>query len=134
MPEVQILQMERNAGIEMSTPIISVRARARGKVANAVKRGTLPNLTTTIVPCIDCGKRASQYDHRDYRKPLDVQPVCLICNCKRGAGLPLDENPVTCTLCKRSTLLYRELDDTFLCRGCGNRFPRQTESKVKENG
>lgn len=34
--------------------------------------------------CVDCGKQAAVYDHRDYSKPLDVEPVCRSCNAKRG--------------------------------------------------
>ena len=44
--------------------------------------GRLPNAKTLI--CVDCGAQAHDYDHRDYRKPLDVVPVCRSCNLKRG--------------------------------------------------
>lgn len=37
--------------------------------------------------CADCGVRAEVYDHRDYLRPLDVEPVCRSCNKKRGPGL-----------------------------------------------
>jgi hypothetical protein len=37
--------------------------------------------------CTDCSHYAEVYDHRDYAKPLDVEPVCRRCNVKRGAGL-----------------------------------------------
>lgn len=40
--------------------------------------------------CMDCGNPAECYDHRDYNKPLDVEPVCISCNGSRGAGIPLD--------------------------------------------
>lgn len=33
--------------------------------------------------CVDCGKPAYCWDHRDYMKPLDVEPVCRSCNAKR---------------------------------------------------
>ena len=36
--------------------------------------------------CVDCGVPAQAYDHRDYSKPLDVQPVCNGCNVRRGPG------------------------------------------------
>ena len=42
--------------------------------------------------CVDCGKAASRYDHRDYSQPLLVVPVCAACNSKRGPaswGRPL---------------------------------------------
>ena len=34
--------------------------------------------------CVDCGANATDYDHRDYNKPLDVEPVCRSCNIRRG--------------------------------------------------
>lgn len=37
--------------------------------------------------CVDCGKPARHYDHRDYMKPLEVEPVCISCNFKRGPAL-----------------------------------------------
>ena len=37
--------------------------------------------------CVDCGKKACCYDHRDYEKPLDVAPVCKSCNTRRGCAI-----------------------------------------------
>lgn len=42
----------------------------------------------TLFRCTDCGERTTCYDHRDYRKPLEVAAVCKGCNNKRGPGLP----------------------------------------------
>ena len=56
-----------------------------GTVAAAVRRGDLPSIWTQ--KCVDCGRRASDYDHRDYGKPLKVEPVCNECNIKRGPAL-----------------------------------------------
>ena len=39
--------------------------------------------------CIDCGARATCWEHRDYNKPLDVEPTCQSCNSLRGAGIDL---------------------------------------------
>lgn len=36
--------------------------------------------------CTDCDKIAEVYDHRDYSRPLEVEPVCKSCNYKRGPG------------------------------------------------
>lgn len=36
--------------------------------------------------CVDCGKPAYCYDHRDYSKPLQVDAVCASCNKYRGAA------------------------------------------------
>lgn len=38
--------------------------------------------------CIDCGKPAQCYDHRNYYYPMRVDPVCQSCNAKRGEGFP----------------------------------------------
>lgn len=54
-------------------------------VSAAVKRGDLSPATSQV--CVDCGEPATHYDHRDYNKPLDVQPVCRSCNKKRGAAI-----------------------------------------------
>ncbi len=56
-----------------------------GVVAKAIKSGLLPKLEGQIA-CVDCGQAAQQYDHRDYSRPLAVDPVCRRCNCKRGPG------------------------------------------------
>ena len=64
------------------------RARANILVWKAVTNGKLPRLGSTLVKCTDCGERATDYDHRDYRKPLKVEPVCRKCNLERGPGKP----------------------------------------------
>lgn len=53
----------------------------------AVQSGRLPRAKTQ--KCVDCGKQAHGYDHRDYNKPLDVVPVCQSCNKLRGPAIPL---------------------------------------------
>lgn len=60
-------------------------------LAIAVKRGRLQPART--FNCTDCGAPAVCYDHRDYNKPLDVQPVCHKCNVNRGAAIPWDGTP-----------------------------------------
>ena len=57
------------------------------KVRNAIMAGKLPSLAHQM--CVDCGKPAKCYDHRDYNQPLKVEPVCTSCNKKRGYGLPI---------------------------------------------
>lgn len=37
--------------------------------------------------CADCGGAAIEYDHRDYDKPLVVEPVCRRCNIRRGPAM-----------------------------------------------
>jgi len=58
---------------------------AHHKVLGETRRGVLKKLTKDVL-CVDCGKRAKVYDHRDYNKPLDVEPVCIKCNSMRGKG------------------------------------------------
>lgn len=58
---------------------------AHAAVANAIRTGLLPH--PSACGCVDCGNGAAQYDHRDYSKPLDVQPVCRSCNVRRGPAI-----------------------------------------------
>lgn len=58
-------------------------------VSIAVRNGDLPKLDGSV-PCADCGKPADEYDHRDYKKPMEVDPVCRVCNQARGPGLHRD--------------------------------------------
>ena len=56
-------------------------------VNKAVKTGALASVKTLI--CVDCGSQAQCYEHRDYNKPLEVEPVCRKCNFRRGSAKPL---------------------------------------------
>lgn len=58
---------------------------AHSAVAGAIRRGEIAHPKT--LSCTDCGMPARDYDHRDYSKPLDVDPVCRSCNKLRGPGL-----------------------------------------------
>lgn len=58
-------------------------------VAIAIRNGDLPKLDGSV-RCMDCGAPAAEYDHRDYKKPLTVDPVCRACNQARGPGLHRD--------------------------------------------
>lgn len=60
--------------------------RAHSAVQAAIKRGLLPDLKSGEYACTDCGASAYEYDHRDYGRPLDVQPVCRSCNKRRGTA------------------------------------------------
>jgi len=62
--------------------------RAHSAVHQAIKKGKLKPVSEHN--CVDCGKKAKFYDHRDYNKPLDVVPVCHSCNGLRGHGIALD--------------------------------------------
>jgi hypothetical protein len=52
----------------------------------AIKRGILPH--PSKFRCADCGARGYCYDHRDYRRPLWVTPLCNACNGRRPPALP----------------------------------------------
>src|SRR3990167_5820689 len=53
-------------------------------VRKAIKEGKLPDLKLEHIKCTDCQDRATTYDHREYKKPLEVDPVCKSCNAARG--------------------------------------------------
>lgn len=59
---------------------------AVGAVNYAVRQGLLK--AASEHSCIDCGNKADHYEHRDYNKPLEVEPVCRSCNGKRGNAIP----------------------------------------------
>lgn len=59
---------------------------AQYAVKRARSAGLLPPPSAS--PCTDCGGTATDYDHRDYGRPLDVQPVCRRCNVRRGPAIP----------------------------------------------
>lgn len=58
-------------------------------VSVALYNGDLPKLDGQVL-CADCGAPAAEYDHRDYKKPMEVDPVCKACNQARGPGLHRD--------------------------------------------
>ena len=55
-------------------------------VTRAIRRGDLKPAKECV--CVDCGRQAKHYDHRDYNKPLEVEPVCAKCNHARGHAIP----------------------------------------------
>jgi hypothetical protein len=61
--------------------------KAHQQVKKAVASGILA--TVRELKCLDCGNQAEIYDHKDYNKPLEVEPVCRSCNNKRGSAIPL---------------------------------------------
>ncbi len=63
--------------------------RARRIVESAIKQGLLPSLSDGKTKCVDCEQPALAHDHRNYNRPLDVEPVCRSCNVKRGAATPM---------------------------------------------
>jgi len=59
-----------------------LRQSAQSKITCAIKQGRMPRAAT--FDCVDCGRKAYSYDHREYRKPFAVSPVCQRCNVMRG--------------------------------------------------
>jgi hypothetical protein len=62
------------------------RSQIYRRVHQAIQKGVLLPLDGAVL-CVDCGESATEYDHRDYAKPLEVDPVCGRCNRKRGPAL-----------------------------------------------
>lgn len=60
--------------------------KAASLVNRAIQDGEIPPARGQ--KCVDCGGSADRYDHRDYTKPLWVEPVCHGCNRRRGPGHP----------------------------------------------
>src|SRR5436190_23131036 len=105
-----------------------LREKAGAAVYRAVRLGNLQNLKTSVVPCVDCGKKASVYHHENYKKPLEVEPLCISCNILRGTNAPtIKENKSKkrpqCPQCQGYQVLYRARDHTYSCRRCGCRWP-----------
>lgn len=67
-------------------PPRSPKQLAAYAVKRAIKAGDLPRPDSFA--CVDCGELAIEYEHRDYSKPLDVEPICRGCNLKRGPAIP----------------------------------------------
>ena len=63
-----------------------LRYVARGRWGHAKTAGLVPAIQGQ--KCVDCDDWATEYDHRDYRRYMDVEPVCQLCNAKRGQGFP----------------------------------------------
>ena len=54
-----------------------------------IERADLPRAWKFI--CVDCGKPATDQDHRYYGHPLSVDNVCGGCNVRRGPALDVAE-------------------------------------------
>ncbi len=67
--------------------ILNGREEAMSAVAQAIRCGQLTH--PSLLTCADCGAPAVEYDHRDYGRPVDVDPVCRRCNLLRGPAVPV---------------------------------------------
>jgi len=63
-----------------------VAMKAYSKLHTSIQRGDIAKLDGSTL-CVDCGESARHYDHRDYMRPLDVEPVCASCNIRRGSAV-----------------------------------------------
>ena len=62
------------------------KEEAMAAVSAAIKAGQLPH--PRGLRCADCSGPAVEYEHRDYNKPLQVDPICRGCNLRRGPAIP----------------------------------------------
>jgi len=91
----------------------AAQREARAWVTRAVKLGRL--LPATSHRCVDCGAWATCWEHRNYDKPLNVEPTCDSCNHKRGPAsfadrptpLPRPYTPVVGCVSRSAELLAR---------------------------
>ncbi len=112
-----------------------LRCRAHSVVCRAKNAGLLPRFDSTVL-CVDCGVQATEYDHRDYFKPLDVVPVCHPCNIKRGPAYPftvespndplLDGEPMIANL----NWEYDGLTQRLVEVPCASRYWRKRDAKL----
>ena len=63
-------------------------SRAHAMVQKAIGLGLIPKANT--LRCVECGKPAYGYEHRDYLNPLEVEPCCRSCDRQRGAAIPFN--------------------------------------------
>jgi hypothetical protein len=67
-----------------------IQSSLRSAVKKAIVSGELADPKT--LKCADCGAHATVYDHRDWTKPLQVEPVCNRHNLIRGPAANLMEH------------------------------------------
>jgi hypothetical protein len=113
-----------DCSVKHSRRLHAVAGPAQRAVRLAIIEGRLPRLDGSV-KCKDCGKPAQVYDHREYAKPLEVDPVCRRCNCKRGPAKETrqiismrpgaGESLLVCAVLRRAPLTET--------RGQGNRSP-----------
>lgn len=83
-----------------------LRSYAGEYTRRMIRRGLLPDLRRMNLRCTDCHRRADRYDHRDYRYPEFVQPVCVSCNGLRPPAYPHLPEPT-----EHLRFLYLDLPD-----------------------
>lgn len=91
-----------------------LRNKSRSMVTVAIHKGKIPHPSTLV--CVDCGKQATCYDHRNYYEPLNVDPVCKSCDCLRGPGHP----PFTIDRTVMPKWVTKRIEDSKKLRKCRN--------------
>jgi len=101
---------ERNAlfCFECAQQRAGEQSRAIGAIYRAVKRGDIPPASN--FNCVDCGEKAFGYDHRDYTKPLSVDPVCPSCNKERGPALDSQMRDMPGVMCLEDMHQFNRLE------------------------
>jgi hypothetical protein len=80
----------RFLGAQLCHPCADAHTRRRNKALSIVNNARLSGKLADpkSFKCADCSDQAYIWEHRDYSKPLDVQPVCYKCNRRRGLAIP----------------------------------------------
>lgn len=78
---------EKNFGPLVTPEYKRMQLNAMKAVQAAIRKRKLPSLSKEYIQCFDCTRRAENYDHWDYTKPLEVEPVCRGCNVRRGKAV-----------------------------------------------
>ena len=70
-----------------SVIVRKLRASVGRQVSREIAAGRLQKASSFT--CVDCSAPATAYDHREYTKPLSVEPVCIPCNVRRGPAVDI---------------------------------------------
>ena len=87
------MTLQKLYGIKLWRQYQAMQQFASMIIAREIVYERLPRLrdwsgkTNHIRKCVDCGRSADSYDHRDYFKPLQAEPVCNGCNRRRGSAI-----------------------------------------------
>jgi hypothetical protein len=96
---------------ECARAVGDARVKVASAVAEARRKGKLKPAKEFV--CVDCGKPATDYDHRNYTKPLDVVPVCRGCNLRRGSTDDVSE-----FVAKHLNIPVSRLRETIVAKKC----------------
>jgi hypothetical protein len=84
LPKVPLTKVARAVNYERIGRRVwgRIRGVALAHVKQAIRDGRLKPIAGQV--CVDCGRPAYAYEHRNYNRPLAVEPVCQPCNYRRG--------------------------------------------------